>query len=151
MLGAVTRDGRPTYVVGCDAKEDIRVFSGTTYHLAEQGTQDGLIAGMINLYPRGIRAWRIYARAGWWKLQGGSFRRSGFKFTEHYLDAIWAHKLQGLRGASLINNFQLFGPYFLRCHGSFGIEPYVYIDGTLNEYFDGYELFELAEIDKSTI
>jgi hypothetical protein len=28
---------RGTYVVGCDAKQDIRVFSGSTYHLAKQG------------------------------------------------------------------------------------------------------------------
>lgn len=37
-----------TYVVGCDAKSDIRVFSGITYHLAVQGVQDGLLNGMVN-------------------------------------------------------------------------------------------------------
>ena len=40
-----------TYVVGCDAKSDIRVFSGITYHLAVQGVQDGLLNGMVNSIP----------------------------------------------------------------------------------------------------
>jgi hypothetical protein len=33
--------------------------------------QDGLLTAMANLYPRGIGAWRLYARAGWRKLRGG--------------------------------------------------------------------------------
>jgi hypothetical protein len=37
MRAAVTRDVRDTYVVGRDAKSDIQVFSGITYHLAEHG------------------------------------------------------------------------------------------------------------------
>jgi glycosyltransferase involved in cell wall biosynthesis len=151
MRAAVTRDARNTYVVGCDAKTDIRVFSGSTHHLAEQGRQDGLFAGMINLYPRGISAWNVYARAAWWKLQGRSIQRSGFKFTESYLDTIWRNKLRGVQSANIVNNFQLFGPYFLRSYHLFGIEPYVYIDGTLDEYFGSYEGFDTSEIDRSTI
>ena len=32
--------GRPTYLVGCDVKQDIKVFSGITHHLAQQGVED---------------------------------------------------------------------------------------------------------------
>src|SRR6266446_1463476 len=104
---------RCTYVVGCDVKRDIRVFSGSTYHLALQGVEDGLLTGMVNLYPRGIAAWRVYARAGWWKLSGGIHGRHGFKFTEGFLDGIWKRSLPVLRDSIVINNFQLFGSYFL--------------------------------------
>jgi hypothetical protein len=151
MRAAVTRNVRDTYVVGHDAKSDMQVCSGITYHLVEQDRQDGLFPGMINLYPRGISAWNVCARAAWWKLQGGSILRRGFKFTESYLDTVWRSKPRGVRGANIVHNFQLFGPYFLRSHHLFGIEPYVYIDGTLAEYFGSYEVFDTAQIDRSTI
>jgi glycosyltransferase involved in cell wall biosynthesis len=140
-----------TYVVGCDAKQDIRVFSGTTYHLAEQGVEDGLLSGMMNLYPRGLGAWRVYARAGWWKLCGGIHGRSGFKFTDGFLDGIWKHGLPALKDSIVINNFQLFGTHFLHSYRAFGIEPYFYIDGTLDEYFGNYRQFDTAEIDVTAI
>ncbi len=141
----------PTYVVGCDVKRDIRVFSGTTYHLANQGVEDGLLTGMINLYPKGIGAWRVYAKAGLWKLRGGFRGRHGFKFTDGYLDSIWKRSLPALKGATIINNFQLFGSFFLQSHRAFGIEPYLYIDGTLNEYFGSYRAFDTAKVDETAM
>jgi glycosyltransferase involved in cell wall biosynthesis len=140
-----------TYVVGCDANTNIRVFSGITYHLALQGVEDGLFTGMVNLFPHGIRAWGTYARAGWWKLKGGFGGRSGFKFTDGFLDAIWRHNLPALKGSKVINNFQLFGSHFLRSYQSFDIEPYFYIDSTLGEYFSDYRLFDTAQIDETAI
>jgi glycosyltransferase involved in cell wall biosynthesis len=56
-----------------------------------------------------------------------------------------------VRGANIVNNFQLFGPYFLRSHHLFAKEPHVYMDGTLDEYFGSYEVFDTAQIDRSTI
>jgi glycosyltransferase involved in cell wall biosynthesis len=140
-------DEPETYLVGCDAKDDARVFSGSTYHLALEGVLDGLLAGMVNLYPRGIGAWRLYARAGLWKLNGGLRGRHGFKFTDEFLDAIWKKNLPALRGSTIINNFQLFGSHFLRSHRSFDVAPYLYIDGTLREYFGNYRAFDTAQID----
>jgi glycosyltransferase involved in cell wall biosynthesis len=142
---------RRTFVVGCDAKIDIRVFSGITYHLATQGVQDGLFTGMVNLYPRGLDAWGIYARAGWWKLRGGLSGSSGFKFTDGFLDAIWRRRLPALAGSKVVNNFQLFGSHFLRSYRRFGVEPYFYIDATLGEYFGDYRLFDAAQIDERAI
>jgi glycosyltransferase involved in cell wall biosynthesis len=140
-----------TYLVGCDAKDDIRVFSGITYHLAMQGAQDGLLTGMVNLYPRGIQAWRIFARAGWWKLRAGAGGRSGFKFTDGFLDGIWRQNLPMLRNSKVINNFQLFGSHFLRSHRRFGVVPYMYIDGTLREYFEDYRAFDTAKIGETAM
>jgi glycosyltransferase involved in cell wall biosynthesis len=151
MLQASPTSRRRAYVIGCDAKTDIRVFSGTTYHLAMQGVQDGLFTGMVNLYPRGIHAWGTYARAGWWKLKGGLGGRSGFKFTDCFLDAIWQRKLPALRGSKIVNNFQLFGSHFLRHYRTFDIEPYFYIDSTLGEYFSDYKLFDTAKLDATVI
>ena len=104
MMQQPSPPSRPrAYVVGCDAKSDIRVFSGITYHLAMEGVQDGLLTGMVNLYPRGMSAWGVYARAGWWKLSGGPAGRSGFKFTDGFLDAIWRRNLRCPAGARYLN------------------------------------------------
>jgi glycosyltransferase involved in cell wall biosynthesis len=140
---------RRAYVVGCDVRQDIRVFSGITYHLAQQGVDDGLLTGMINLHPKGIRDWRVYLRAALWKLSGGVHGRHGFIFTEQYLDGIWKRKLSALRDSIVINNFQLFGPHFLQFHDAFDIHPYPYIDGTLEEYFRTYAAFDTASIDET--
>lgn len=139
------------YVVGCDVKQDIRVLSGITYHLAMQGIEDGLLNGMMNLYPRGIRGFGVYARAGWWKLRGGIHGRHGFKFTDGYLDSIWKSGLRKLQNAIVINNFQLFGSYFVESHRTFGIAPYFYIDTTLGEMFTNYGPYDYADIDETTI
>jgi glycosyltransferase involved in cell wall biosynthesis len=142
---------RRSYVVHCDVRRDIRSFSGITYHLAAQGVKDGLLTGMINLHPKGIADWRVYLRAGLWKLSGGFHGRHGFIFTDQYLDGIWKPKFATLRDSVLINNFQLFGPHFLQYHEAFGIEPHYYIDGTLDEYFNTYAAFDTASIDKTAM
>ena len=106
---------------------------------------------MVNLYPREIGAWQVYARAGWWKLSGGLRRRQGFKFTDAFLDGIWKRRLPALQGSTVINNFQVFGSYFLRSHEAFGVLPYSYIDGTLGEYFRDYRAFDAAGISETAI
>src|SRR5216683_1672022 len=104
MQQASPSPGCRTYVVGCDVRQDIRVFSGTTYHLAQQGVEDGLLTGMMNLHPRGIGDWRVYAKAGLWKLRGGFRGRHGFIFTDGYLESIWKRALPALQGSTVINN-----------------------------------------------
>jgi glycosyltransferase involved in cell wall biosynthesis len=151
MQHAPPQGSRRTYVVGCDVKQDIRVFSGSTYHLARQGVEDGLLTGMVNLHPRGIGDWRVFARAGLWRLSGGIHKRHGFKFTDAYLDGIWKRALPALQGSILINNFQLFGSHFLQSYRNFGIEPYFYIDATLSEYFTDYRDYDTAQIGETVI
>jgi hypothetical protein len=46
MQQASPSPGCRTYVVGCDVRQDIRVFSGIPYHLAQLGAEDGLLIGM---------------------------------------------------------------------------------------------------------
>jgi glycosyltransferase involved in cell wall biosynthesis len=151
MQQLVASKRRRTYLVGCDSKSDVRVFSGITYHLALQGVEDGLLTGMVNLFPQGVGALGVYARAASWKLSGGLRWRRGFKFTDQFLDGIWKRHLPALRTSAVINNFQLFGSHFLHSHHAFGIEPYFYIDGTLDEYFGGYGAFDTAEIDETAM
>src|ERR1700730_9959358 len=45
---------RRAHGVGCEYHRDIRVLSGTTYHLPKQGVADWLLAEMM-IYPRGYR------------------------------------------------------------------------------------------------
>jgi len=116
-----------------------------------QGVADGLLTGMINLHPKGLADWRVFVRAAFWKLGGGLHGRHGFKFTDEYLDGIWKRGLPTLRDSLVINNFQLFGFHFLKFHKAFGIEPYVYIDGTLDEYFENYRAFDAAKIDEAAM
>jgi glycosyltransferase involved in cell wall biosynthesis len=142
---------RPTYLVGCDSKNDMRVFSGITYHLALQGVQDRVLTAMLNLYPRGIKGLGTYVRGGWWKLRGGIHGRHGFIFTDEFLDSVWKPRLSELRGSVVVNNFQLFGSHFLRSHRAFDITPYAYIDGTLGEYFDNYRGFDNTNYDESAM
>src|SRR4029077_6670489 len=114
---------RCTYLVGCDVKQDIRVFSGSTYHLAQQGVEDGLLTGMMNLHPQGVGDWGGFLRAGLWKLRGS--RGRGFKFTDGFLDGIWKRGLPALRDSIVINNFQLFGSNFGQSNQDSGLGPYV--------------------------
>jgi glycosyltransferase involved in cell wall biosynthesis len=106
---------------------------------------------MVNLYPSGVGAWQVFAKAALWKLGGGLGGRHGFKFTDGYLESIWKRSLPDLKGARVVNNFQLFGSYFFESHETFGIEPYFYIDGTLDEYFGNYRSFDTANIDETAM
>ena len=141
----------PTYLVGCDNRDDTRVFSGSTYHLARQGMQDGVLTAMLNLYPRGLAGVSTYVRAGLWKMQGGWHGRHGFKFTDFFLDPGWKRCLPSLSGAVVVNNFQLFGSHFVHSHDKFGIRPYFYIDGTLEEYFQNYMQYDTSIVDKGAM
>jgi glycosyltransferase involved in cell wall biosynthesis len=147
MQNASQRARCPTYLVGCDFKQDIRLVSGITYHLAQQGVADGLLTGMRNLYPRSLGNWQVLARGSVWKLSG----RHGFKYTDGFLDGVWRHALPSLRASTVINNFQLFGSHFHQNYRAFGIEPYFYIDGTLDEYFHNYRAFDTAKIEETVI
>jgi glycosyltransferase involved in cell wall biosynthesis len=142
---------KSTYLVACDSKNDAQVFSGTTYHLALQAVQDGLLTAMVNLYPRGIGGWKTYARAARWKLSRGSRLRHGFVFTDEFLDGVWKRHLPMLRESAIINNFQLFGSYFLESFREFSVTPFCYIDGTLDEYFNNYAVFDAAQVDATAI
>jgi glycosyltransferase involved in cell wall biosynthesis len=143
--------GRRIYLVAAGNKNPMRAFSGITYHLALEGMRDGLISGMVNLYPRGLSGWPTYARYGWWKLSRGFPKQGGFSFTDAFLDAVWKQNLPALRDTTVINNFCVFGSHFLRRFREFGIDPYPYVDGTLTEYFYNYRAFDTADLDEAVI
>jgi glycosyltransferase involved in cell wall biosynthesis len=128
-------------------------FSGSSYHLARAGMQAGTLEGCFSLSSRESTTKEIQIRGAVWKLtrllrgQG----KAGFKFTSAYLDEVWPKYLDALAGATLVNNFQLYGREFFRRRKQLDIGAYFYIDGTLTEYFEAYGKFDLANVDSSTM
>lgn len=127
-------------------------FSGSTYYLAKAGLATQKLEGCFSLYSgqRPLRSLQI--RGALWKLQRLLCREksSGFKFTSAYLDQVWPRYIGALAGTTVVNNFQMYGPEFVKRRKALGIGAYFYIDGTLSEYFEDYAGFEVSEIAKST-
>ena len=110
--------------------------------------EDGLLTGMINLYPRGVGRLAGLCPGGLVEASRRHHGRHGFQFTDGYLKSTWKRALPALQGSRVINNFQLFGSHFLQSYRAFGIEPYCYIDGTLDEYFGNYRAFDTAKMTR---
>lgn len=62
----------------------------------------------------------------------------GYKYHPQFHDVLWSQVLRHVSDTVLINNFQIYGPYFRRHHQRFQVTPCHYIDGTLSEYFETY-------------
>jgi glycosyltransferase involved in cell wall biosynthesis len=77
-------------------------------------------------------------------------KSKGFKFTNAYLDEVWPKYIEAVAGTTLVNNFQMYGREFGKRRKKLDIGAYLYIDGTLTEYFETYAHYEVAEIDPST-
>jgi len=127
-------------------------FSGTTFHMACAGLATGQLEGCFSLYSAEKPLRSLQVRGALWKLARKlkGQKTSGFKFTSDYLDQVWPKYIEGVAGATLINNFQLYGRQFLKRYKSLAIAPYFYIDGTLAEYFESYDEFDVADIDPWT-
>jgi glycosyltransferase involved in cell wall biosynthesis len=127
-------------------------FSGITYHLAKGGMAARKLEGCFSLYSGRKPLKSLQVRGALWKLSKLlQWQKSGgFKFTNAYVDVVWPRYIEALAGATLINNFQLYSPEFIRRRRALGIGAYYYIDGTLAEYFGDYADFEVASIDPST-
>jgi len=127
-------------------------FSGSTYYLAKAGLATRNLEGCFSLYSgqRPLRSLKI--RGALWKVQRLLTRRKsgGFKFTSAYLDEVWPRHIGALAGATVVNNFQMYGREFVKRRKALGIGAYFYIDGTLSEYFEDYAEFDVSEIAKST-
>ena len=127
-------------------------FSGITFHMTCAGLAARQLEGCFSLYSAEKPLRSLQIRGALWKLarklQG--HKTSGFKFTSDYLDQVWPRYIEGVAGTTLVNNFQLYGGQFLKRYKSLGIAPYFYIDGTLADYFESYDDFDVADIDPWT-
>lgn len=127
-------------------------FSGTTWFLADAMMNDGVLDGVFTLY-NGSRNIPLQVRGSLWKilkiLRGS--KSGGYKFAPEFFDRLFAMYGERLRNTTLINNTQIYGPFFAREHQKLGISPTFYIDGTLSEYFDSYGAVEQQGIGKDTI
>jgi glycosyltransferase involved in cell wall biosynthesis len=128
-------------------------LSGITYYLANAGMESEKLEGMFSLYSAAKPSRPLQVRGLIWTLRRLLLmqKRRGFKFTSAYADEVWPRYIECLAGATLINNFQLFGREFFRRRKHLDISACFYIDGTLAEYFEDYAEFDVAGIDPSTM
>jgi glycosyltransferase involved in cell wall biosynthesis len=127
-------------------------FSGITYHLARAGLASRHLEGCFSLYSGQKPPRAVQIRGALWRAARMLRRQKmrGFKFTADYLDAVWPRYLRDLAGATVISNFQLYSRHFLKRRKALDIGAWYYIDGTLTEYFESYDDFEVADIDPDT-
>jgi hypothetical protein len=85
MQQTVTPDSPRTYLVGCDGQGRCPGIYGQH---KSRACKTGSWPEWSICIPARDRGWRLYARAGWWKLNGGLRGRHGFKFRDGFLDAI---------------------------------------------------------------
>jgi glycosyltransferase involved in cell wall biosynthesis len=140
-------------LASCSANIE-KSFSGTTYYLGCAGMDLATIDGIAALDGSGSKpSATLLTRKAWWyalkRLHGGKV--SGFKFSNSYNDYIWKDNIDKFTNTVLINNFQLFGPYFRDRYKALGITPCFYIDGTLKEYFEAYAEYDTKDVDSETI
>jgi glycosyltransferase involved in cell wall biosynthesis len=127
-------------------------FSGSTYHLARAGVSIKKLEGCFSLYSGAKPARSVQVKGALWKLARmlRGQKSKGFKFTNAYLDEVWPKYIEAVAGTTLVNNFQMYGREFGKRRKKLDIGAYLYIDGTLTEYFETYAHYEVAEIDPST-
>src|ERR1700749_3415877 len=110
--GSLPRNRPPRLIAAMALGQTLETsFSGSSYHLACAGMQAGTLEGCFSLSSRESTTKEIQIRGAVWKLtrllrgQG----KAGFKFTSAYLDEVWPKYLDAFAGATLVNNFQLYG------------------------------------------
>ncbi len=118
---------------------DPGAWSGIPYHFLNAARAKGLIQRGLDLQPRGAgwRAQRLLWNAG--RVLSVD-RPGGYQFSAAFLDRLWAPHLPALEGCEVVNHFQLFAPSMvaLAQRGRVSLVPY--IDMTLSELFEDYEL-----------
>lgn len=127
---------RQVFVAAVGDAGDPLTWSGIPYHLTEAGKAAGFVAAGLPLDSRG-RRWqtrRVLWNLG--RLVRGD-RRGGYQYSPRFLEALWRPVRSRLRGAAVINCFQLYPPSIANDEA---VEKWSYIDLTLNQLFDYYEL-----------
>ena len=127
-------------------------FSGSTGYLADAGIAEGSLDGAFTLFSADRPDRVLQARGAWWKAQRLLARQStsGFKFSADFSAHLWRRHLPALTGTDVINNFQLFSDDFHDRRAALDVGAFLYVDGTLHDYLDGYREYDVATIDPST-
>lgn len=127
---------RRTLLAAVGDVNDIRIWSGTPYHLLQALRVVGAAETGLALEPldrfRQLRryAWNLVAL-----LRGRG--RGGYQFSDACLERLWQPQRALLVGARVVNCFQLYPPSVL---ADARIEKWFYIDQTMPHYLQGYGL-----------
>ncbi len=145
--------GRPARVITPVYGALRRSFSGSTWYLAQAGLANNTLEGAFTLNSDSKLNGRLRVSGAAWKALRLLKRQKagGYKFARSFSDVLWAQHIDQLAGCLIINNTQIYGPYFLKRFGSLGIKPCFYIDGTLTEYFYGYGAVEDQTIGQDIV
>ena len=118
---------------------DPAAWSGIPYHFLNAAKVQGLIQRGLDLQPRGL-PWRS-KRALWnlGRMLAGD-RPGGYQFSRDFLETLWRPHLADLEGCEVVNHFQLCAPSLLSLAERSRVTLVPYIDMTLMELFEDYEL-----------
>ncbi len=118
---------------------DPGAWSGIPYHFLSAARARGLIQRGLDLQPRGLQ-WRV-KRLLWnaSRMLVGD-RPGGYQFSYGFLERLWAPHLAGLEGCEVVNHFQLYAPSVVSMAERSRVTLVPYIDMTLTELFEDYEL-----------
>ena len=126
----------PAYLASVGDPNDPVTWSGTPYHFLHWARFAGLLDEGLPLSTT-EPIWMV-RRWAWNGLQAlGGDRLGGYQYSSSFLERLWQPQLAQLRGALVINCFQLFAPSIA---GDARIEKWFFIDQTLLQLFDHYRL-----------
>jgi len=131
---------RRLYVGAVGDADDPLTWSGIPYHLTEAGKSAGLVTGGL---PLGAAGWHWRARRVAWNLGRVTTldRRGGYQYSIGFLERLWRPVRPQLRGARVVNCFQLYPPSIA---SDDAIEKWFFIDLTLTQLFDYYHIRPLV-------
>ena len=127
---------RPLYVAAVGDAGSPLTWSGIPYYLVETGKARGVVTAGLPLSVRG-RDWEVLRAA--WNLSRVACgdRIGGYQYSVGFLERLWRPHHQRVRGARVINCFQLYPPSLSTDDT---VEKWHFIDLTLTQLFDYYRL-----------
>jgi glycosyltransferase involved in cell wall biosynthesis len=124
----------PVFLATVGSAAETRTFSGASVHMLAAGVRMGLISGGLPLAV-GSFSWR--AHRIWWNLHrlAQGERHGGYQYSRDFLERHWSGVKEQIRGATVVNLFQLYPPSVIV---DSSIRKIPYIDMTLKQLFDEY-------------
>ena len=129
---ATDADMRPAiFVATYGDGTDVNNFSGTPWHVTDGLRRVGADAHALALAPPS--RWGRRAHAAGQLLTTGGY--GGYQYAPHNLDRMWGPVRDRVRGARVLNLFQLYAPSVM---ADPGVQRWFYIDATLRQLIDTF-------------
>lgn len=126
--------GKTRFVAAVGDADDPITWSGIPYHFLQAGRAQGVLDEGL---PLSVGGWRWRARRWTWnalRLLSGD-RYGGYQYSVAFLEALWRPCRERVRGAVVVNCFQLYPPSVV---ADPSVEKWFFIDQTLLQLFDHY-------------